>query len=76
MKNNEDSWDRVAEPYEACRPLDKKIKLFPGLTLFCNRGRNLLLIESNGMVGSIDLAQCENRQAIDGWIKDIELLIK
>jgi hypothetical protein len=48
------------------------VELFPGLVLWCNRGKNLLLIESNGMAGAVDLAQCDNQEAVDDWIREAE----
>jgi hypothetical protein len=68
-----DSWDRVAEPHQSCRPITtKKVKIAPGLVLWCNRGKNMLLIESNGMAGAVDLSRCENQEAVDAWIRDTE----
>jgi hypothetical protein len=69
-----DKWTKILEPHEKCRPITaKQVKIAPGLILFCNKGKNLLLIESNGMAGAVDLARCENQEAVDAWIKDVEL---
>jgi hypothetical protein len=71
-----DKWAKILEPHDKCRPITtKQVKIAPGLILFCNKGKNLLLIKSNGMAGYVDLSLCENQEAVDAWIKDVELLI-
>jgi hypothetical protein len=68
-----DKWTKALEPHDKCRPiLTKKVKLFPGLVLWCNRGKNMLLIEKNGMSGYVDLANAQNPEAVVAWIKDVE----
>lgn len=53
--------------------MDKSIVIYPGLRLYCNRGRNMLIFEINGISGFLDLSQCENQEAVDAWIRDVEL---
>jgi hypothetical protein len=52
--------------------MDKSIVVYPGLRLHCDKGRKLLLFESGGHCGFVDLKKGENLEAIDSWINGVD----